>query len=88
MFTLAQGMTAVGVLGALHMDVITDIAWSCDGRTLAVSTQLDSKASVKLAWVHKLVASCYSVGRPHMMELQHAGLRRSSVLASNAGVVS
>lgn len=32
-------MTAVGVLGALHMDVITDIAWSCDGSALAVSKQ-------------------------------------------------
>lgn len=48
-WNLAQAMTAVGVLGALHMDVITDIAWSCDGRTLAVSILLDSEASVELA---------------------------------------
>ena len=52
---VAQDMTAVGVLGALHMDVITDIAWSCDGRTLAVSTQLHSEASVKLAWVQSVL---------------------------------
>ena len=42
-YNLVQGMTAVGVLGALHMDVITDIAWSCNGRALAVSTHWPAK---------------------------------------------
>lgn len=36
---MPQGMAAVGVVGALHMDVITDIAWSCDGGALAVSSR-------------------------------------------------
>lgn len=32
-------MRPLAVLGALHMDCITDVAWACDAATLAVSSR-------------------------------------------------
>lgn len=40
-----QGMKAVAFLGNLHLDPITDLAWSRDGRFLAVSSR-DSYCSI------------------------------------------
>jgi hypothetical protein len=85
--TVLQGMTAVGVLGALHMDVITDIAWSCDGRTLAVSVQLDNEASIKRVRGHKLVASCKAGARTCCQSACRSARRISACLQRRCRLV-
>lgn len=33
-----QQPTPIAVLGALHFEAVTDLAWSCDGSFLAISS--------------------------------------------------
>ena len=39
LLAMLQGMRPLAVLGGLHMAPITDLAWSCNGATLAVASR-------------------------------------------------